>query len=112
MTDDEMRERFGPRLRAELEEIQTASRETAADRAPVELDQQSVGRLSRQDALQMQAMAAAQEARRAGRARAIEAALHRLETGEFGWCETCGERIGEKRLELDPTLTRCVGCAR
>ena len=59
MNDDEMRERFGPRLWAELQMIQAASRETAADRAPVELDQQSVGRLSRQDVLQMQAMAAA-----------------------------------------------------
>jgi DnaK suppressor protein len=74
--------------------------------------QRVVRRLSRIDALLSQAMAAAREPRRVVRTRAIEAALHRIDIGEFGWCETCGEPIGEKRLELDPTLTRCVGCAR
>ncbi len=112
MDHDELRQRFGPRLRVELEEIHASSVGTAADRGPVELDQQSVGRLSRMDELQNRAMAAAQEARRGARVRAIEAALHRLEASKFGWCERCGEPIGERRLELDPTLTRCLGCAR
>ena len=71
------------------------------------LDQQSVGRLSRMDAMQRQATAAAQEARRHGRIRALEEALRRLEAGEFGWWEDCGAFIGERRLDLDPTLARC-----
>ena len=75
------------------------------------LDQSSVGRLSRMDAMQQQAMAAAQEARRHGRIRALEAAIRRLEDGAFGWCEDCGEFIGERRLDLDPTLVRCRDCA-
>ena len=44
--------------------------------------------------------------------RAATFAIHRIETDESGWCETCGEPIGDKRLELDPTLTRWVGSAR
>lgn len=95
-------------LKAEL----TAVSETAAeDLKPVGLDQQSVGRLSRQDSLQVQAMAKAADARRAGELRRIDAALHRIEEGEYGWCVECGEAIGEKRLEVDPAAPRCRACA-
>jgi DnaK suppressor protein len=96
------------RLRDELEAL---SKGAAADRKPVELDQQSVGRLSRQDSLQVQAMAHAADARRAGELRRIAAALARLDAGEYGWCVECGEEIGEKRLEIDPAAARCRGCA-
>ena len=83
----------------------------ADERAPVELDQTSVGRLSRMDAMQQQAMAAAQARRRAARLAALEAALRRVDLGEFGWCEACGEAIPEGRLGIDPCVTRCVACA-
>ncbi len=105
-----MRSRYEPRLRGELAELMLASTSTSGDRRPVELDQQSVGRLSRMDALQGQAMAAGVEARRNARIRAIEAALGRLAEDEFGYCGGCGDFIGEKRLDLDPTVTRCVEC--
>ncbi len=81
------------------------------DRATVTLDQQSVGRLSRMDALQRQAMAQATMRRRAARAARIRAALERIEEGEFGWCQDCGEPIPKARLELDPTIASCVSCA-
>lgn len=80
-------------------------------RKAVELDQQSVGRLSRQDALQQQAMAKAQDARRKAEIARIDAALTRLEAGEFGWCEECGEEIPARRLEIDPTTIYCAPCA-
>jgi len=111
-TDAELRTRYKERLLAELEEIAEASRQTSADRDPVVLDQQSVGRLSRMDAMQGQAMAAAMQWRRDGRIKAIHAALERLEIDEFGWCDDCGDFIGLKRLDLDPVAQRCVGCAR
>jgi DnaK suppressor protein len=77
----------------------------------VELDQQSVGRLARMDALQNQAMAQAGGRRRAGQARRIAAALARLEEGSYGECLDCGEEISEKRLDLDPTTPLCISCA-
>ena len=80
-------------------------------RAPVQLDQTSVGRLGRTDAMQQQAMAAAQARRRAARLTALEAALKRVDADEFGWCEACGEEIPEGRLDIDPCVTRCVACA-
>ncbi len=110
-TIEELRARYLPRLREEMTALREASESTSEHRRPVELDQQSTGRLSRMDALQNQAMAAGSEARRQTRRVALEAAMDRLETDDFGWCDECGEFIGRKRLDLDPTFARCVGCA-
>lgn len=102
---------FRTQLLAEREALAAEDVASADDRGTVELDQQSVGRLSRMDALQRQAMAQATQRRRAGREARIKAALVRIDEGEFGYCQECGEDIGRKRLELDPTLATCVSCA-
>ena len=94
-------------LRLELEALDG---EAAEARAPVELDQSRVGRLSRMDALQGQAMNNAIAARRRQKLKAIEAALDRLQEEEFGYCVKCGDEIALKRLELDPTVATCSGC--
>lgn len=44
--------------------------------------------------------------------RAITAALERISAGTYGVCESCGEDIGEARLQVVPEATRCVNCAR
>ncbi|MGI9407307.1 MAG: TraR/DksA family transcriptional regulator [Hyphomicrobiaceae bacterium] len=99
------------RLQARKQEL-SSLREISADaRDTVALDQQSVGRLSRMDAMQQQAMAEATERQRAGELLRIEAALARLEDGEYGYCERCGEEIPDKRLEIDPSVATCVDCA-
>lgn len=100
------------RLEQMAEELALADSKTAADRAPVELDQQSVGRLSRMEAMQVQAMAAAQGRRRSAEIQRIRQALKRIDEGEYGYCLECGEEIGERRLDLDPAAARCVDCAR
>lgn len=111
-TPETLRARYAARLRDELAALADDSASTSGDRRPVELDQTSVGRLSRMDAMQQQAMAAAQDARRQARIRAISAALERLGGEDFGWCDDCGAFIGLKRLDLDPTVRKCVDCAR
>lgn len=78
---------------------------------PVELDQTRVGRLSRMDALQNQAMAQETERRRQQELTRIDAALHRLDEGTYGECLECGEPISEQRLALDPSAPHCIGCA-
>ena len=102
-------------IRRELEEerdtLAKASATTSDERAPVELDQQSVGRLSRMDAIQVQAMAVATEARRQDRIKRIEAALRRIDDDEYGYCLGCDEDIPAKRIAVEPTVTRCVDCA-
>jgi DnaK suppressor protein len=101
------RERLEAR-RAELEEQSRISEEA---RRTVELDQQSVGRLSRMDAMQQQAMAEAQERTRKRDLARIEQAERRLREGEYGYCLECGEEIPDGRLAIDPMAERCVGCA-
>lgn len=98
-------------LEAERESLDNLSDATEDERRPVELDQQSVGRLSRMDAMQVQAMAQAVEGRRRRRQAQIVAALKRLDEGEYGYCVVCGEDIPAKRLEVDLTAARCVDCA-
>ncbi|MFM2398342.1 MAG: hypothetical protein RL341_499 [Pseudomonadota bacterium] len=41
---------------------------------------------------------------------AVDAALARLPTEEFGLCATCGSPIGAARLLAQPTAQRCVAC--
>lgn len=94
--------------RAELEAASMASAET---RQAVALDQQSVGRLSRMDAMQQQAMQKATEAKRRHDLVRIEAAERRLRDGDYGYCEECGEEIAKRRLEIDPMAERCINCA-
>ena len=92
------------------EQIRAQDDQTADQRAPVELDQQSVGRLSRMDALQVQAMAQESSRRRAAQRQRIAAALERIDEGEYGFCIKCGEEIPRRRLELDPAAPCCIDC--
>ena len=102
-----IRELISQRLIELREEILGAADSTNT----VELDQQSIGRLSRMDALQQQAMAIALEQRRQREIARLQNALARLDDDEFGYCEDFGEDIPKKRLEIDPATTRCVSCA-
>lgn len=43
--------------------------------------------------------------------RQIDAALDRIEKGEYGVCVNCDEPIPEKRLEIIPHAARCARCA-
>ncbi|HUS54324.1 MAG TPA: TraR/DksA C4-type zinc finger protein [Thermohalobaculum sp.] len=92
-------------------QIRVADADSIGERAPVELDQQAVGRLSRMDALQVQAMAMETSRRRATELRRITAALVRIDEGEFGYCLKCGDEIAARRIELDPATPLCIGCA-
>jgi RNA polymerase-binding transcription factor len=102
-------------LRAQLvemaRELDAIRNKSAGARAPVSLDQQSVGRISRMDAMQQQAMAQAQERQRTIDKQRIEQALRRMAVGEYGYCLTCDEEIASKRLAIDPAASLCVNCA-
>lgn len=99
------------RLKARREELEHLAEASAESRKPVELDQTRVGRLSRMDALQDQAMQIETDRRRQLELKKIEAALLRLAEGDYGYCVSCGEEIAVRRLELDPTTPVCIDCA-
>lgn len=110
LSDDQMegfRNRLLERQRV-LQELR-ATGESAAD--VVELDQTSVGRLSRMDALQGQAMSQERGRRREIELRRIAAALRRIAQGDFGFCTGCDEPIARKRLDFDPAVAQCIACA-
>jgi DnaK suppressor protein len=95
-------------MQAEIEELIESS---ADSRRPVALDQSSVGRLSRMDAMQQQAMALATQRQRHQQLLRIGAALRRIREGEYGYCTVCGSPIAPSRLDLDPATPACVGCS-
>ncbi len=100
------------RLVEKREEIQSLRDISRESQNAVELDQTSVGRLSRMDALQGQAMAQATERQREADLALIESALQRIDDGDYGRCVVCDEEIAPKRLASDPAVATCINCAK
>lgn len=95
-------------IRAQLEALEETG-EAAAE--TVELDQSKVGRLSRMDAMQAQAMSIETNRRRQEELRQITRALKKIKDGDYGYCVSCDEAIAEKRLDVNPATTLCIDCA-
>lgn len=110
MNDKEIKE-FRQILEIRQAELRDLSKASAEKRDAVTLDQQAVGRVSRIDAMQQQAMAQAQERQRGQELLRIEQAFLRIDEGEFGWCVDCGKEIAPKRLAIDPAAALCIQCA-
>ncbi|MCF6320949.1 MAG: TraR/DksA family transcriptional regulator [Rhizobiaceae bacterium] len=98
-------------LKSKREEILELSQMSSEARGTVELDQQSVGRLSRMDAMQQQAMASALERTRQRDLVRIDRALLRIADGDYGFCGECDCEIPQARLAIDPMAEKCVRCA-
>ena len=98
-------------LQQRLQEL-LAVKETGIEAADtVELDQQKVGRLSRMDALQAQAMSIETNRRREIELQRIRSALKRFDDNEFGICVSCGDEISLQRLQIEPATPVCIDCA-
>ena len=109
-TDEELAARYRPRIEAELADLDAATEATTSDRKPVELDQQSVGRLSRMDAMQQQSMVKANRRTAQTRLIRVETALRRQDNEEYGQCVECEEEIGYARLKAQPEAPFCIEC--
>ena len=103
-------------FKQQLEELKIATeaeiKQAEEAAKPVELDQTTVGRLSRMDAMQQQEMVLAQQRRRQEMLVKIDGAFKRIENGDYGYCTNCDEEIAGKRLALDPTVLTCIRCAQ
>ena len=111
MSDEPDIRRFKAKLLQAREEILSMQGTRDASAATVVLDQSSVGRLSRMDALQQQALAKSSRQRAEQSLRRIEAALRRCDDGSYGYCVDCDEPIDPRRLEFDPANALCLTCA-
>lgn len=101
---------FRQRLIDELEKVEVSLQASHSAGETVILDQSSVGRLSRMDALQQQAMAYELTERLQLSKRKAHAALNRLDAGTYGLCCQCEEDIDPSRLEHDPAAVFCHSC--
>ncbi len=111
MHDDIDLKYFKNRLEERRETILAGRSMREESSRTVELDQSRVGRLSRMDALQQQAMAKATDERADIELLQIQGALGRIKAGEYGYCINCGEDIAEGRLRVDPGVLACIECA-
>lgn len=106
-----------PSLLQEIKEILgnerarlTRSLKRANRDGPVQLDQQTVGRLSRMDALMNEGLAQGSMSRAGEELGLIERALERVEAGTYGFCHTCDAPIDVDRLTAIPETLHCAGC--
>ena len=111
MYTDEALAAIKTRLLQLQQELQRLKDTGDAAASVVELDQTAVGRLSRMDALQGQAMSKETGRRRQLELQKITAALRRLDSGDYGYCLSCDEPVARERLQLDPAATLCIECA-
>jgi DnaK suppressor protein len=95
-------------LRDALEEALGQAREGAR---PVSLDN-PIGRVSRVDALQQQAMAQANRRSVELRLGQVRQALAAIDSGDYGTCRRCEEPIDFRRLKSRPETPFCVDCQR
>lgn len=71
----------------------------------------SLGRLTRQEALQEQNVAKENLRQSELRLKKINGALHRVHNKSFGECLECGDDIAPQRLEIMPENGYCIECA-
>ncbi len=110
MTDNDI-QRFKQLLEEQRDELMASQQMAQSATETVELDQASVGRVSRMDAMQSQSMAVETTRLRQQQLRKISSALALIESGDYGFCSVCDDEINPKRLEIDPASTMCVPCA-
>ncbi len=108
--DTEQINYLGKQLKLKAAELEAQVEESRQNAEPVALDQQSVGRVSRIDAIQQQQMAVANREQSKLLLKRVYDALRRVESAEYGFCLQCGEAIGFPRLEAQPFTPLCLDC--
>ncbi|MDX1646011.1 MAG: hypothetical protein R3304_02610 [Longimicrobiales bacterium] len=97
-------------LGRQLEKLKKSMTITDESLRTVELDQTAVGRLSRMDSLQNQALSAGLREREVARLSLILQALERMRNGDYGICTACGGAVPFERLWVFPEASECAAC--
>lgn len=112
-------EELAPAQRSELyrlllalqDELKVSLQQGSSSRQIVDLDQ-PIGRLSRMDALQQQAMAKANSVGLEKRLQLVDSALRAFDSGTYGECRRCEEPIDYQRLKVHPETPFCLDCQK
>jgi DnaK suppressor protein len=99
--DNEKLQNFKKRLEEMAAELREGIADASGQTDVVKLDG-TMGRLSRMDAMQSQAMALALKQRQE---------QQRIPSGDYGKCGRCGGAISDERLEAQPDAVLCLKCA-
>jgi DnaK suppressor protein len=97
-------------LESQHETLKIQLQESDDSTKPVSLDQQSVGRVSRIDAIQQQQMASANRHQGIALLQEVDFALKRIKSDEYGLCLMCDEPIALPRLQAQPHTANCIDC--
>ena len=98
-------------LRA-LNKLERSLKISGESARPRDLEQDTVGRLSRIDAIQNAGLNANLEERERQQLRQVVDALRRIEEGTYGACNGCGGPIPFERLLVFPETLACTACSR
>lgn len=109
LTPEQLLELQHELLRA-LTRLERSLKITGRAARPVKLDQTSVGRLSRIDAMQNQHLTKGLQVRENARHAQLLEALRRVEAGTYGICAGCEGPIRYERLLVFPETLRCAAC--
>jgi DnaK suppressor protein len=107
----EARDEIRDQLERSLCKLERSMKANGAAARPRDLEQDTVGRLSRVEALQSQGLTKTLAAREQAQLEQIVAALRRLEEGTYGACNGCGAPIPMERLRIYPETVACTTCA-
>jgi len=110
MNDTDL-QKFKQMLEQQRDQLMASQEIAQNSTQTVDLDQSSVGRVSRGDALQAQSMAIETTRLRQQQLRQISTALALVASGDYGYCSVCDAEIDPRRLEIEPASTMCVPCA-
>ncbi|WP_447894425.1 RNA polymerase-binding protein DksA [Vreelandella sp. GE22] len=103
--NDRQRAFFRQRLLDERHEIEERLKDVKEAIASHERDSDEADQASFEEELQLSLRQAGRESRLVTN---IDAALKRIESGEYGYCEETGEPIGIARLLFRPTARLCI----
>ena len=106
----EQLESFRQKLTDAKASAESVIRQTAGDEKPVEGVGSTIGRLSRMDAIQVQAMAQMSRRQLQVRLQQYDASLSAIENGTYGVCRECKGPISLRRLEAVPEAPFCMEC--
>jgi len=97
-------------LERQLSRLEKSMKVTEEALRTVELDQTTVGRLSRMDSLQSQSLSKGLRDREVIRLSQIRDAIAKLAAGTYGACTVCGNGIPFERLFVYPEAPECAAC--
>jgi DnaK suppressor protein len=109
MTDEQLNH-FRDLLEAMREELAANLAQEDPTKDSISPDK-SIGRLTRMEAIQAQAMSGEGRRRQQIRLDQVLRALERIEGGQYGTCVRCGDEIPAGRLEIMPEAPFCMKCA-